>query len=292
MLCGNLGEVAAREGDIANAERLYGEALEIARRIGARDEVVETGRRRCELDLLRGDPAGASARAAEALELAVASGNLVEQGNLWRILALAARTRGESAFALTALSNAHELLRNAGAALEDARADCVECLLELDRGESVRASSALRRARSVFERLGAAPDLREVDRLHKDVEDVQRKSFSHVEALTQAAQRLAARSDPAALLEDALDEALLLTGAERGFILINEGNGEPRVAAVRGATTESALRISRTVADRVLHTGEMVAVADIVGREDLSTRKSILDLGLRSVLCTPIRFGG
>jgi signal transduction histidine kinase len=36
----------------------------------------------------------------------------------------------------------------------------------------------------------------------------------------------------------------------------------------------------------------MVAVADIVGREELSTRKSILDLGLRSVLCTPIRFAG
>jgi len=33
-------------------------------------------------------------------------------------------------------------------------------------------------------------------------------------------------------------------------------------------------------------------VADIVGRDDLSTRRSILDLGLRSVLCAPIRSGG
>src|SRR5262249_51887311 len=107
----------------------------------------------------------------------------------------------------------------------------------------------------------------------KGVEEVQRKSFSHVEALTQAAQRLAGRDDPALLLEDALDEALLLTGAERGFILLTDGGGEPRVAAVRGAAPDAALRISRTVADRVLHTGEMVAVADIVGREDLSTRK-------------------
>src|SRR5207245_9672545 len=50
--------------------------------------------------------------------------------------------------------------------------------------------------------------------------------------------------------------------------------------------------ISRTVADRVLRSGEVLAVADIVGREELSTRRSILDLGLRSVLCAPIRFGG
>jgi signal transduction histidine kinase len=42
----------------------------------------------------------------------------------------------------------------------------------------------------------------------------------------------------------------------------------------------------------VLRTGELMAVADIVGSEELSRRKSILDLGLRSVLCAPIRCGG
>jgi signal transduction histidine kinase len=292
MILGNLGEVAAREGDLAGAEALYGRTLEIARRIEARDEEVETARRRCELDLLRGDPAGASARASEALALAVRSSNPVEQGNLWRILSLAARSRGDPSSAATAIRNGQDLLRGAGAALEAARCDCVECLLALDRGEAVQANASLRRARAVFEKLGAAPDLREVERLQGDLEALQRKAFSHVEALTQAAQRLAAHSDPAALLENALDEALLLTGAERGFILLNEKGGEPRVAAVRGASANAALRISRSIADRVLHTGEMVAVADIVGREELSTRKSILDLGLRSVLCTPIRFGG
>ena len=292
MMLGNLGELAAREGDLPGAEALYGRTLEIARRIGARDEEVETARRRCELDLLRGDPAGACARASEALDLAVQSKNLVEQGNLHRVLALAARARGDPPAAAAAIRSAQELLQRAGAALEGARCDCVECLLALDRGDAVQASAALRRARTVFGKLGAAPDLREVERLQSEIEALQRRSFSHVEALTQAAQRLAAHSDPAALLENALDEALLLTGAERGFILLNEEGGEPRVAAVRGAATDSALRISRTIADRVLHTGEMVSVADIVGREELSTRKSILDLGLRSVLCTPIRFGG
>jgi signal transduction histidine kinase len=184
------------------------------------------------------------------------------------------------------------LLERAGATLELARVDCVACLLELDRGDLVQATGALRRARVVFERLGAAPDLREVERIEKDLEALQRRSFSHVEALTQAAQRLAGRSDPEALLEDALDEALLLTGAERGFILLSDAGAEPRVAAVRGAATGATLRISRTVADRVLRTGEMIAVADIVGREELSTRRSVLDLGLRSVLCAPIRSGG
>src|SRR2546428_1657430 len=58
------------------------------------------------------------------------------------------------------------------------------------------------------------------------------------------------------------------------------------------AAANATLRISRTVANRVLRTGEMVAVADIVGREELSACRSILDLGLRSVLCTPIRSGG
>jgi signal transduction histidine kinase len=292
MLCGNLGEIAAREGDAAAARSLYRQTLEIARRIGARDEAVETERRLAELDLLLRDPAAASARAAEALPMAVESGNLVEQGNLYRILALAARARGDGAAAAAALRNGREPLQRAGAKLEMARADCVACLLELDRGDLVNATAALRRARVVFERLGAAPDLQEIERIEKDLEALQRKSFSHVEALTQAAQRLAGSGDPQAVLENALDEALLLTGADRGFILLNDAGAEPRVAAVRGAAAGATLRISRTVADRVLRTGEMLAVADIVGCEELSTRRSILDLGLRSVLCAPIRSAG
>ncbi len=292
MLCGNLGEIAAREGDAAGARALYRQTLDIARRIGARDEKVETERRLAELDLLLRDPAAASARASETLPLAVESGNLVEQGNLCRILALAARARGEGAAAMAALRNGREPLARAGAKLEMARADCVACLLDLDRGDLVNATASLRRARVVFERLGAAPDLQEVQRIEKDLEALQRKSFSHVEALTQAAQRLAGSNDPQAVLENALDEALLLTGADRGFILLHDAGREPRVAAVRGAAAGATLRISRTVADRVLRTGEMLAVADIVGSEDLSTRRSVLDLGLRSVLCAPIRSGG
>jgi len=292
VVCGNLGEIAAREGDPAAAEALYRQTVEIARRIGARDELLETERRLAELDLLLRNPVAASERASEALKLAAELGNTVEQGNLWRILAIAARARGDAAAAAAALRTACESLERAGARLELARADCVACLLELDRGDPVQAAAALRRARTLFERLGATPDLREIERLDKDVEALERRSFSHVEALTQAAQRLAAQSNPEALLEDALDEALLLTGAERGFILLHDGEGEPRVAAVRGAAANSTLRISRTVANRVLRTGEMVAVADIVGREELSACRSILDLGLRSVLCTPIRSGG
>jgi signal transduction histidine kinase/tetratricopeptide (TPR) repeat protein len=265
MVRGNLGEVFAREGDLAGAQALYLETLEIARRIDARDERVETERRLAELELLRGNPAAAGERAAAALELAAQAGNRVEQGNLFRIQALSARGRGDAAASDSAVRAARE---------------------------AVQAEAALRSARASFERLGAAPDLREIERLQRGIDALRRKSLSQVEALTRAAQRLAAPSDPMALLEEVLDQALQLTGAERGFILLNEATGAPGVAAVRGADADATLHISRTIADRVLHTGEMVAIADIVGREQLSTQKSILDLGLRSVLCAPIRSGG
>jgi signal transduction histidine kinase/tetratricopeptide (TPR) repeat protein len=292
MVRGNLGEIAAREGDLAGAGTLYRDTLEIARQTGARDEEVETERRLAELDLLQLDPAAADARASAALRLAVESNNLVEQGNLWRVRALAARARGDGAAAAAAVQKAREILEVAVASLELARTDCVACALALDRSDPMQAAAALHRARAAFEKLGAAPDLREVERLQKDVEALERRSLSQVDALTQAAQRLAARNGSAALLEDVLDEALFVTGAERGFILLTEEGSVPRVAAVRGADASATLRISRTVADRVLHSGEVLAVADIVGREELSTRRSILDLGLRSVLCAPIRFGG
>ncbi|MFL5313234.1 MAG: GAF domain-containing protein, partial [Myxococcales bacterium] len=292
MIRGNLGEVAAREGDLAGAAALYHETREIAERTGARDELAETERRLAELDLLQLDPSAAAARAVAGLKLAVESNNLVEQGNLWRVRALAARALGDGAAAGSAVEKARDLLQGASALLELARTDCVACALALDRSEPMQAATALRRARVAFEKLGAAPDLREVERLQKDVEALERRSLSQVDALTQAAQRLAVQNGSAALLEDVLDEALFLTGAERGFILLTEDASAPRVAAVRGADATATLRISRTVADRVLRSGEVLAVADIVGREELSTRRSILDLGLRSVLCAPIRFGG
>jgi signal transduction histidine kinase/tetratricopeptide (TPR) repeat protein len=290
MVRGNLGEIAAREGDLAGAEVLYRDTLEIARQTGARDELVETERRLAELELLRLDPGAADARASAALKLAVESSNLVEQGNLWRVRALSARARGDGAAAAEAVEKARRILKDAQ--LELARTDCVACALALDRSDPLQAGAALHRARAVFEKLGAAPDLREAERLEKDVEALARRSLSQVDALTQAAQRLATQNGSAALLEDVLDEALFLTGAERGFILLTEEGSVPRVAALRGADASATLRFSRTVADRVLRSGEVLAVADIVGREELSTRRSILDLGLRSVLCAPIRFGG
>ncbi len=292
MVRGNLGEVAAREGDAAGARALYRETLEIAQRTGARGELVETERRLADLDLLQLDPVAADARASAALKLAVETNNLVEQGNLWRVRALAARAGGDGAAALAAVRASRQLLQGAGAPLELARTDCVACALALDRSDPMHAAAALHRARAAFEKLGTAPDLREVERLQRNVEALERRSLSQVDALTQAAQRLAVRNGSAALLEDVLDEALFLTGAERGFILLTEEGSVPRVAAVRGADASATLRISRTVADRVLRSGELLAVADIVGREELSSRRSILDLGLRSVLCAPIRFGG
>jgi tetratricopeptide (TPR) repeat protein/putative methionine-R-sulfoxide reductase with GAF domain len=292
MIRGNLGEVAAREGDLAGAAALYRETREIAERTGARDELAETERRLAELDLLQLDPAAADGRAAAGLKLAVESNNLVEQGNLWRVRALAARARRDGAAAAGAVQKARELLQGASALLELARTDCLACALAMDRSDPMQAAEALHRARAAFEKLGAAPDLREVERLQKDLEALERRSLSQVDALTQAAQRLAVQNGSAALLEDVLDEALFLTGAERGFLLLTDEGRAPQVAAVRGADAHETLRISRTVADRVLRSGEVLAVADIVGREELSTRRSILDLGLRSVLCAPIRFGG
>src|SRR5207237_8526648 len=188
--CGNRGEIAAREGDPAAAEALYRQTVEIARRIGARDELLETERRLAELDLLLRNPVAASERASEALKLAAELGNTVEQGHLWRILAIAARARGDAAAAAAALRTACESLERAGARLELARADCVACLLELDRGDPGRAAGALRRAGTLFERVGATRDLRAIAGLGQEVEALQSGVFSHVEALTQAAQRL------------------------------------------------------------------------------------------------------
>ena len=148
VVCGNLGEIAARQGDSAAAEALYRQTVEIARRIGARDELLETERRLAELDLLLRNPVAASERASEALKLAAELGNTVEQGNLWRILAIAARARGDAAAAAAALRTACESLERAGARLELA-------LLLHTLGARSRAFDLIEAARNGFEKAGA-----------------------------------------------------------------------------------------------------------------------------------------
>jgi transcriptional regulator with GAF, ATPase, and Fis domain len=98
-----------------------------------------------------------------------------------------------------------------------------------------------------------------------------------------------------ALLPDALEIGLSLSGAERAFILLREDERFKIVASrdVNGEPIDTPhLSVSQTIAEEAARTGRTVLTLN--AREDhrFNSALSVVDLELSSVLCVPIRDAG
>jgi phosphoserine phosphatase RsbU/P len=90
-----------------------------------------------------------------------------------------------------------------------------------------------------------------------------------------------------------LDSAIELTGAERGFIMLaNEaGELEMKLARARGHVTLPGTRFetSRKIPEEVFATGEQRLVNDLLDGDLANVHMGTVALGIRHVLCTPLR---
>lgn len=106
-------------------------------------------------------------------------------------------------------------------------------------------------------------------------------------------RRLLLEGQEQRVLETALDEAVQLTGAERAFLVLARPRGLPEVAAAHNVAPEAlksaSFRFSRSVVERAIKSGEVVVTASALEDPALDPTRSILDLGLRSILAVPIR---
>ncbi len=106
-------------------------------------------------------------------------------------------------------------------------------------------------------------------------------------------QRVLLEPDEQRVLETAVDEAVSMTGAERAFLLRRRDKRRPEVEVARNLDREtirnSRFRFSRSAAEQVLESGEPLLTASAAEDPALQRARSVLDLGLRSILCVPIR---
>ncbi len=97
--------------------------------------------------------------------------------------------------------------------------------------------------------------------------------------------------DADALLEILLDEAVALTGADRGLVLVLQ-EGELVVRAARnvsGQTLANARHgLSDTVLGKVLRSGQPLLVQNALADPEFSASASVVDLQLSSILCVPL----
>ncbi len=97
------------------------------------------------------------------------------------------------------------------------------------------------------------------------------------------------------LLNMILDSAIMLTSAERGFLVLTE-EGKLRFEVARNFDKESvkkpAFKISHSIAEQVASTGKAVLSSDALTDERFQEYMSVTDLKLRSVLCIPLNARG
>ena len=122
-----------------------------------------------------------------------------------------------------------------------------------------------------------------------------REANATLRRLTEFSARLLQSGDVTAILEALLDEAIDLTGGDRGFLVLVEG--ERRVVKVaRNLARENVAldleRLSDTVVERVLGSGEPLLVSDATVDPEFSASTSVVNLKLSSVLCVPLMHRG
>lgn len=107
-------------------------------------------------------------------------------------------------------------------------------------------------------------------------------------------RRLAREDQLERLLEQVVEAMMELTAAERGVVVV--GQGEDRIEVAREFAWDSegqpAVAFSRSVIERVLREGEPVLSVDAASDDRFDGSRSISHLNLRSVLAVPLVFRG
>ncbi|NOY94504.1 MAG: GAF domain-containing protein, partial [Deltaproteobacteria bacterium] len=161
-----------------------------------------------------------------------------------------------------------------------------------------------RRARAIFDRIGVSlpPELRDAFWAHPLRAPLLRRALSPgprgtrlpAERLLEINKRLNSSLSTARVLEHAIDAAIELTAAERGFILLrSETDGSTlEVAVARNLDRErvgrSHLKFSRSIAEQVAQSAEPLLTTDARDDERFRDNASVHAMRLTSVVCVPI----
>ncbi|MBD3240908.1 MAG: protein kinase [Chitinivibrionales bacterium] len=96
------------------------------------------------------------------------------------------------------------------------------------------------------------------------------------------------------LLDSIIGTAMEVTGAQRGYLLTaDEGSGELVVDAARNIEADTLgsrdFQVSRGIINDVFGTGQARLATDAEHEDEYMSYRSVIDYGLRSVLCVPMK---
>lgn len=95
------------------------------------------------------------------------------------------------------------------------------------------------------------------------------------------------------VLGTVMDEVITVTKAERGFVMLRDAEGELDFKAARGIEQETIedpeFEVSRGIVENVAEGGEPLLTSDAMQDDRFSGRSSVINLGLRSIICSPLK---
>jgi len=113
--------------------------------------------------------------------------------------------------------------------------------------------------------------------------------------LTAFSERLLGLYDVDRILEGLMDEAIEVTRADKGFLILME-NGDPRVKVARNVARENiedaVEKLSDSIIAKVVKDQKPLIVADAVDAPEFKASESVVNLRVHSVMCVPLMHKG
>lgn len=123
-----------------------------------------------------------------------------------------------------------------------------------------------------------------------------RPSASNFEMLLEASKLINSSLILPEVLDKVMSSVMDLTRAQRGFLMIAAEDGKLEVKVARNleetAFTSQQFQISRSSVERVFKSGQSFISVDIDSDSQVSAQQSIMSLGLKTVLCVPLKHKG
>ncbi len=152
-------------------------------------------------------------------------------------------------------------------------------------------------------RASLPPDtLESLSNLERTLYQVSRQATSVEEerhqllALADTTQAVNSSLELDEVLRLVMDTIVHLTGAERGFLMLRDPQGEMVIRVARNWEQESInpneFAISRTIIQRVIDSGEAVLTTNAQEDPRFGGQESIVAYNLRSILCVPLKVRG
>ncbi len=109
--------------------------------------------------------------------------------------------------------------------------------------------------------------------------------------LFEFSEKLLANYDLSGLLDQLMDSVIAITNADKGFLILLEGN-ELRVKVARNLKRENLAdalqQLSDSIVEKVVKTKKAVIVSDALHDQEFSNAMSVMSLKLSSVMCVPL----